>query len=72
MFTVPIIVGRVTRGRQGLSASYHGHRACVEEAMRVHTEFGADVWRFVLDAGFAECRIVSYCYPAGIALIAVA
>lgn len=72
VFTVPIIVGRLTRGRQGLSPSYHGHPTCVEEAMRVHTEFGADVWRFALAAGFAECRIVSYCYPSGIALIAVA
>lgn len=72
VFTVPIIVGRLTRGRQGLSASYHGHGACVDEAMRVHTEFGADVWQFALSAGFAECRMVSYCYPAGIALIAVA
>lgn len=72
VFTVPIIVGRLTRGRQALSASYHGHPACVDESMRVHTEFGADVWRFALNAGFEECRIVSYCYPAGIALIAVA
>ncbi|MGZ8382802.1 MAG: class I SAM-dependent methyltransferase [Nitrospira sp.] len=72
VFTVPIIIGRLTRGRHGLSASYHGHPACVEESMRVHTEFGADVWRFALSAGFAECRMVSYCYPAGIALIAVA
>lgn len=72
LFTVPIIVGRLTRGRQTLSASYHGYPACIDESMRVHTEFGADVWRFPLVAGFSECRMVSYCYPAGIALIAVA
>ncbi|MBI4001969.1 MAG: class I SAM-dependent methyltransferase [Nitrospira defluvii] len=72
VFTVPIIIGRLTKERQGLSASYHGHPACVDESMRVYTEFGADVWCFALSAGFVECRLVSYCYPAGLALIAVA
>jgi SAM-dependent methyltransferase len=72
VFTVPIIVGRLSRGRHERSPSYHGHPGCLDEAMRVHTEFGADVWEVVLSAGFSECRIVSYCYPAGIALIAVA
>jgi hypothetical protein len=37
----------------------------------VHTEFGSDIWCIVLDAGFSECRLISYQYPAGIAVLAV-
>jgi len=72
LFTVPVIVGRLTRGRQGLPVSVHGSQECTDASLTVHTEFGADVWRFVLLAGFSECRLVSYTYPAGIALIATA
>jgi SAM-dependent methyltransferase len=69
-FTVPIIVGRVTRPRHGLPPSYHGHKDCREPDFLVHTEFGADAWVPVLAAGFAVCEIVTFRYPAGIALIA--
>jgi ubiquinone/menaquinone biosynthesis C-methylase UbiE len=71
IFTVPIIVGRLTKSRLGLAASLHGSPGCADEAMVVHTEFGADMWRYTIDAGFSECRIVTHCYPSGIALIAI-
>lgn len=70
VFTVPVIVGRLTRSREGLSPSYHGHADCREPDFMVHTEFGADVWALVLQTGFASCQIVPFRYPSGLALIA--
>lgn len=70
VFTVPVIVGRLTRSRDGLSPSYHGHADCREPDFLVHTEFGADVWAVVLQAGFASFHIVPFRYPSGLALIA--
>lgn len=70
LFTVPVVVGRLTRGRQGLPVSVHGSEGCTDASLTVHTEFGADVWCRVLESGFDECRIVPYRYPAGLALIA--
>ena len=70
VFTVPIIVGRLTRSRAGLPPSFHGDPA-KGDGYLVHTEFGADAWTWPLVAGFADCRIVSLEYPAAHALIAV-
>jgi hypothetical protein len=49
-----------------------GATLCADESMRVHAEFGADLWCLVFEAGFTEYRLVAYCYPAGIALVAMA
>jgi len=70
LFTVPVVMGRLTRGRKGLPVSMHGSEGSKDSSLTVHTEFGADVWCQVLESGFDECRIVPYRYPAGIALIA--
>ncbi len=70
IFTVPTVVGRMTRSRTGMQPSYHGAPGSAAEDFRVHNEFGADVWTMVLAAGFADCRLVSIEYPAGLALIA--
>ncbi|HEX9009622.1 MAG TPA: methyltransferase domain-containing protein [Holophagaceae bacterium] len=69
-FTVPIIVGRLSRDRGGLAPSYHGNPTSHPEDFVVHTEFGADVWTSVILAGFKSVEIVSLNFPAGIALIA--
>lgn len=71
VFTVPTIVGRLTRTRRGLPASYHGAEGVSAPDLLVHTEFGADAWCMVLEAGFSECRITPYGYPAGLAFTAV-
>lgn len=71
-YTVPIVVGRLTRGRAGLPASYHGDRAHESPDLLVHTEYGADAWREPLEAGFSECRIVALAPPAAHALVALA
>jgi SAM-dependent methyltransferase len=70
IFTVPVVLGRLTRSRKGLPVSLHGCQGGSDVSMTVHTEFGADVWCKVLDSGFDDCRIVPYRYPAGIALVA--
>ena len=70
IFTVPVIVGRLTRSRRGLPPSFHGHPACTDPDCLVHTEFGADVWTYVLEAGFTACELVHFRYPAGLAIVA--
>ena len=70
IFTVPVVMGRLTRSRKGLPVSLHGPQGGSDLSMTVHTEFGADVWCKVLESGFDDCRMVTYRYPAGIALVA--
>ena len=70
-FTVPVIVDRLTKSRAGLQPSYHGYPTDEKHDLLVHTEYGSDVWRQVIQAGFHECRIVVLEYPAAFALIAI-
>jgi SAM-dependent methyltransferase len=70
IFTVPIIVGRLTRSRSGLAPSHHGTPADGDGYL-VHTEFGADAWRWPLAAGFAECSVLALEPPAAHAWTAV-
>jgi SAM-dependent methyltransferase len=71
-FTVPVIVGRLSRDRSFLPPSYHGQEGSLDPGMLVHTEFGADVWTYVLGAGFSSCELVPVAYPAGLAVLAKA
>lgn len=70
IFTVPVVVDRMTRSRVGLARSYHGRSGVAENDQEVVTEFGADVWKTVLLAGFSSCEIYSFEYPAALVLIA--
>jgi hypothetical protein len=36
----------------------------------VHTEFGADLWVGVLEAGFSSSELVPFHFPSGLAVIA--
>lgn len=67
-FTVPTLPGRMTRNRDGLPPSYHGDPATGTEDYRVRTEFGADMWTWVLRAGFAAVTVTPCGYPAALAL----
>lgn len=69
VFTVPVRIGKQTRSRRGLPASYHGNPDCRQADFLVHTEYGTDVWTDVLRAGFDSCELVGYRFPAGIAII---
>lgn len=70
IFTVPIIVDRMTRSRIGLVPSYHGQSGVPAEDQVVCTEFGVDIWKTVLKSGFRSCEIFSFEYPAALVLIA--
>ena len=70
IFTVPVIVNRMTRSRTGLSPSYHGQSGVPAQDQIVCTEFGADIWQTVLKAGFLSCEIFSLEYPAALVMIA--
>jgi len=69
-FTVPVVVGRLTRGRDGMARSFHGNPAVNADDYLVHTEFGADVWTHVMQAGFNNVTIHEVCYPVATALVA--
>lgn len=68
-FTVPVIVDRFTRSRDGLAASYHCSPDGFDSGMLVHTEFGVDVWKYPLIAGFSSIGIHALDYPAGLAYV---
>jgi SAM-dependent methyltransferase len=69
-FTVPVIINRLSRSRHGLPPSYHGHEASADPGMRVQTEFGGDVWVYLLRAQFSSCELVWYRPPSGVAILA--
>jgi SAM-dependent methyltransferase len=68
IFTVPVIVGRLTRSRVGLKNSYHGTADREKNDYVVQTEFGADMWKYAIEAGFDNARIHSFEYPAALAI----
>ena len=69
-FTIPIIVGRMTRNRDGLAKSYHGDPSINQNDFVVHTEFGADAWCYVMQSGFTHLTINQVGYPAATAISA--
>jgi len=71
IFTVPILVDRLTLSREGMPNSYHGNPSDAASDYVVWSEYGADAWKQVLRAGFAECRIFAFKYPSALALVAV-
>jgi SAM-dependent methyltransferase len=70
VFTVPIVVDRLTRSRAGLPPSYHGSPDNPGDYL-VQTEYGADAWKHLFQAQFAECRIICLEYPGAMALVGV-
>ncbi len=69
-FTVPLIVGRLTRNREGLPKSFHGNPEMLADDMIVQTEFGADAWTCVMEAGFTDVSMHAIEYPAAISFAA--
>ncbi|MAT80236.1 MAG: SAM-dependent methyltransferase [Phycisphaerae bacterium] len=70
-FTVPIVVGRLGRRRDGLPPSWHGEPSTSQDDWRVQTEYGADAWCEVLQAGFSRVGLNAVAYPCAIAMSAV-
>lgn len=69
-FTVPTIVGRLSRHRAGLPKSFHGSSQTGSDDFMVQTEFGADMWNYVIQAGFSAVTINAVDYPSALALSA--
>ena len=69
-FTVPVVVGRLSRSREGLPQSYHGNSSTEFDDWAVHTEFGADVWTYIIEAGFSSLSMHTVQYPCAIAFLA--
>ena len=68
-FTVPMILDRMTVGREGLPLSYHGTEDQCAADLVVHTEYGCDSWKHIVLAGFLECRLIALEFPAALALV---
>lgn len=66
VYTVPVIVDRLTRPTDRGLASYHGTSGSVAEDFKVWTEFGADSWKTAINAGFRECAIFSLEFPSAL------
>lgn len=69
-FTVPVIVGRMSRDRTGLPPSFHGSPEDKAADYIVHTEFGADTWTYLMSAGFDDVTLHALEYPAALAWVA--
>ncbi len=67
-YSVPIVVGRMSRTRRGLPASYHGKPDSPRADYTVQTEYGADFWCEIFEAGFQEVRLTSLVFPASVAI----
>lgn len=68
IFTVPIVLGRLTHSREGMKQSFHGSYSTNYSNMLVCTEYGADVWKYVIESGFTQVSLHCLEYPAGIAI----
>lgn len=69
-FTIPMVVGRVSKTRAGLPPSYHGGENDNKGDFQVRTEYGSDFWLQLFEAGFAECRIITAEFPSAQAIVA--
>lgn len=70
-FTIPIIVDRLSMSRCGMPKSYHGTDLTKDSDFAVCTEFGADYWKYIVQAGFSSLRLCVLDYPAAMAIEAV-
>ncbi len=69
-YTVPVVVGRLSRDRAGLPPSHHGPPDDTRDDFLVHTEFGADVWTYPMRAGCSDVRIFGLDHPTAHAIAA--
>lgn len=68
LFTIPVLPGRLTRRRDGLPPSFHGLES--DPTYLVVTEYGADFWTQVCDAGFTGLQLVTRNWPDTLAFVA--
>lgn len=68
IYTVPIIIDRLSRSRDGLPDSYHGNPESIDRGMKVFYEFGADAWCFPVMAGYTNVNLHTLEFPSGIVI----
>jgi SAM-dependent methyltransferase len=70
-YTIPVIYGRLSKWRDLLPNSYHGNQDESQgEDYKVWTEYGADFWVELLNAGFKEITINTIDDLASVAICA--
>jgi ubiquinone/menaquinone biosynthesis C-methylase UbiE len=69
VFTIPVIVDRMTRDRVDLPPSYHGNPNERSADLMVRTEYGCDAWTHLILAGFQECRLITPEFPSSLAFV---
>ena len=70
-YTIPIVIGRLTRTRRGLPPSYHGRPGVKRDDCIVQREYGADFWCEIFEVGFREVSLTSLSFPASVAIHAI-
>ena len=71
IYTVPLIVDRLTVSTVGRPDSFHGSPSNVNSDYMVKTEYGCDAWKDLIKAGFSEIRHYWLEYPSSGALCGV-
>ncbi|WP_459555470.1 methyltransferase domain-containing protein [Lacunimicrobium album] len=69
IFTIPIIVGRLTRASNTEHPSFHGNPSNPPD-YQVRTEFGADAWCSPVRAGFEACKMHAWEFPSAVTIVA--
>lgn len=70
-YTIPIVTGRMTKRRDGLRNSYHGSQDEGQgDDYLVWTEYGANFWVEIIDAGFTEIRLYTLGDQSSLAICA--
>ena len=69
LYSIPIVHGRLSRSREGLSASYHGTPGETKTDMLVHTEYGADFWLHPMYAGFRDVKLYTLANVDSLAIV---
>jgi ubiquinone/menaquinone biosynthesis C-methylase UbiE len=67
IYTIPVIIDRMTKARIGMPPSYHGNPHEKSVDYMVHTEYGCDAWRTAFEAGFKNVKIHALDFPSALA-----
>ena len=71
IYTVPLIIGKLSRSRQGMKDSFHGDSSGAASDLLVYTEFGADAWKYAIEADFNRVTIHNFEYPSAFSIEAI-
>ena len=67
IYTIPIVVGRMSEATTGKLPSYHGDPQQLDYDWMVQTEYGCDAWIQPLEVGFKSCTMHAYEVPSAFA-----